>query len=424
MSMERAVASDKTQLRFVDVFAGCGGLSLGLIKSGWNGQFAIEKNPDAFATLSTNLISSTKKKGQFCWPDWLPKKAWDISQVLSTYEKRVSDLCGSIDLLAGGPPCQGFSLAGRRNDNDPRNRLTEEYIRLVKLAKPRMLLIENVRGFNLPFKKKPHEGDGIAYSEKVSQQLRESGYRVFSSLVDLSRYGVPQKRRRFILIAIRENDVALARLGESSPFDLLERERRRFLSDKGLHFDRSVTAKEAIGDLEVFESELIECTDSPVPGFQQIAYTARYTSPYIKLMRREDSSPPDSLRLPRHSELTRATFSLVMNTCDRGKTISADDRARLGIKKQALTPLRDDGPAATITTLPDDIIHYSEPRVLTARENARLQSFPDSYKFVGKYTTGGKNRRSDCPRYTQIGNAVPPLFAEAVGRMLKGLAKS
>ncbi|WP_205515503.1 DNA cytosine methyltransferase [Stenotrophomonas sp. B1-1] len=415
---------DETQLTFVDVFAGCGGLSLGLMKSGWRGQFAIEKNPDAFATLSANLIASPRKKDQFLWPEWLPKQAWDISQVLSNYEKNVSELCGSIDLLAGGPPCQGFSLAGRRNNNDPRNRLTEEYIRLVKLAKPRILLIENVRGFNMAFKKTSDDSYEVAYSEKVSQQLKDCGYRVFSSLVDLSRYGVPQKRRRFILIAIKEHDVALTRLGDASPFDVLERERRRFLSDKGLAFDRSVTAREAIGDLEVDGSELIDCNDSSVSGFRQIAYAPRYTSPYIKLMRRQGNSSPDSLRLPRHSESTRATFALVMNTCDKGKTISADDRARLGIKKQALTPLRDDAPSATITTLPDDIIHYSEARVLTARENARLQSFPDNYRFVGKYTTGGKNRRIDCPRYTQIGNAVPPLFAEAVGRMLKGLIKS
>lgn len=107
--------------------------------------------------------------------------------------------------------------------------------------------------------------------------------------------------------------------------------------------------------------------------------------------------------------------------CVLGKTISKEDREQLGIKKHAITPLDEALPSATITTLPDDIIHYSEPGILTVRENARLQTFPDWFKFTGNYTTGGKKRKQDCPRYTQVGNAVPPLFAEAIGQTLKDL---
>ena len=77
-----------------------------------------------------------------------------------------------------------------------------------------------------------------------------------------------------------------------------------------------------------------------------------------------------------------------------------------------------DKPAPTLTTLPDDVIHYSDPRILTVREYARIQSFPDWFRFLGKYTTGGKSRRHECPRYTQVGNAVPPLLGEAIGSVL------
>lgn len=417
------MAKDK-ELTFVDVFAGCGGLSLGLFNSGWSGKFAVERSADAFSTLSENMISGTRKKGHFDWPEWLPKQAIDISSFLDNYDKNITSLAGNLTLLAGGPPCQGFSLAGRRNQSDPRNRLTEEYIRLVSIARPRILLIENVRGFTLPFKKNGESDNEPAYSERVAQQLDACGYEVFTSLIDLSRYGVPQTRRRFILIAIRKGDPALLKLGDRTPFDLLEKERKRFLSSKNLPNDRQITAREAIGDLEISGSTLApyERTQGHTE-FQRISTRGRFASAYIKLMRKGMSFTPDSLRLPRHSEQTKCNFELIMNSCARGRTISLDDRARLGIKKHAITPLHPDRPSATITTLPDDIIHYSEARILTARENARLQSFPDHFKFTGKYTTGGKNRKNECPRYTQIGNAVPPLFAEALGRTLKKIAK-
>jgi len=155
----------------------------------------------------------------------------------------------------------------------------------------------------------------------------------------------------------------------------------------------------------------------------QIDYaTGKFRSPFIESMRKGSNTAPNSLRLPRHDVSTVKQFKAIMDTCARGRSLSKADRERLGIRKHALTPLAAAKPAATVTTLPDDILHYSEPRILTARENARLQTFPDTFQFLGKYTTGGANRKFDCPRYTQIGNAVPPLFAEAVGRVLKRLA--
>ena len=409
---------------FADVFAGCGGLSLGLVNAGWKGRFAIEKNPDAFNTLSTNLVREKRKKKRFDWPAWLPQSAVSTKQFLDSYGAHLEEMKGEITLLAGGPPCQGFSLAGRRTQSDPRNALTDDYISIVKVLQPRFLLIENVKGFTLQFKKNASTtSDNGPYSEQVKQRLELAGYKVFSGLVDLSLFGVPQSRKRFILIAIKDDDIALKKLCGKSPIDLLLAYRKRFLSYKGLTYDKAISVKDAIGDLETHGGILIPCTDSPYKAYEQVNYEkTSFRSPFIELMRKNSNIAPNSLRLPKHAETTRQQFQLIMATCTAGRTISDSDRKRLGLKKHALTPLKSSSPSATITTLPDDMIHYSESRILTARENARLQTFPDSFQFQGPYTTGGPNRKNNCPRYTQIGNAVPPLFAEAVGRVLKQLA--
>lgn len=429
--MVSAMASQKSSepvasssFTFADVFAGCGGLSLGLVNAGWKGRFAVEKNADAFGTLSANLVKRRSAKKRFDWPEWLPEKAISTTQFLADYKSHLKAMKGNLTLLAGGPPCQGFSLAGRRTQSDPRNALTDDYIELVKLLEPRFLLIENVKGFTLPFKKNATaESDSVPYSEQVQKRLESAGYKVFSKLIDLSLFGVPQSRKRFILIAIRNGDPALKKLGEKSPIDFLHSYRKRFLADKGLESSKTVSVKDAIGDLETKDKELVSCTDSPYKAYVQVNYEAKgFRSAFINLMRKGVKKAPNSLRLPKHGESTRNQFATIMTTCTQGRTLSDSDRKRLELKKHAITPLKSSMPSATITTLPDDIIHYSEPRILTARENARLQTFPDTFEFLGQYTTGGPNRKNKCPRYTQIGNAVPPLFAEAVGRILKQLA--
>ena len=127
---------------------------------------------------------------------------------------------------------------------------------------------------------------------------------------------------------------------------------------------------------------------------------------------------PNSLRIANHQAATKEYFKKVQSICRPGYCMSVSERKRAGTKKHSTTVLAPHLPAPTITTLPDDIVHYSEPRILTVRENARLQSFPDWFAFQGKYTTGGKQRKQECPRYTQVGNAVPPLLANAIGQML------
>ena len=100
------------QHTFIDLFAGCGGLSLGLKKAGWQGLFAIEKTADAFLTLKHNLVNKSVV-APFLWPEWLPCVSMTTSELIKDYSKQLKKLRGKVDLIAGGPPCQGFSFAGR-----------------------------------------------------------------------------------------------------------------------------------------------------------------------------------------------------------------------------------------------------------------------------------------------------------------------
>jgi len=126
----------------------------------------------------------------------------------------------------------------------------------------------------------------------------------------------------------------------------------------------------------------------------------------------------NSLRLVNHRPETIEKFKNILNICRKGVQLTQDDRARFDIRKKSIVPLAPDQPSHTLTTLPDDFLHYAEPRIHTVREHARLQSFPDWFNFLGKYTTGGNRRSKECPRYTQVGNAVPPFMAEAIGSAL------
>ena len=131
--------TEREFMRYIDLFAGSGGLSLGLYNAGLHGIFAIEKNKDAFSTLKYNLI---ERRNHFLWPNWLEMKNWDINELLEVHSKKLSTLNGSVDLVVGGPPCQGFSMAGKRKNDDIRNQLMHSYIEFIKLVQPTMLFFE------------------------------------------------------------------------------------------------------------------------------------------------------------------------------------------------------------------------------------------------------------------------------------------
>lgn len=393
---------------YIDLFSGCGGLSLGLHNAGWKGAFAIEKSEDAFKTLEHNLI---KKKKHFDWPNWLDQKHHDINQVLEDHSENLTALRGKIDLVAGGPPCQGFSMAGRRIENDSRNDLINSYIKFIDLVKPKLIFFENVKGFTQGFKK--NDKKGRAYSLYVIDELKKKGYAVQGHLINFADYGVPQKRTRFILVGIQNEFVENnSDINKETFFEEIKNNKENFLINKNLTVNPSL--ENAISDLLQSNGQI----ESETPNFKAGVYGG-IESKYQKHLRKykKQESKVDSHRFAKHTDVVKNRFQIALDE----KLTSSTYRERFKLKKSSTKILEANKPTPTITTLPDDYIHYCEPRIMTVREYARIQSFPDTYQFKGKYTTGGKRRTQEVPRYSQIGNAIPPLFGEQAGIILKQL---
>ena len=389
----------KKQNLYIDIFAGCGGLSTGLLKAGWTGLFAVEKNADAFSTLEYNLISKNK---HFLWPNWLEIKEHDINELLKKHKKELLDLQGKIKLVAGGPPCQGFSMAGKRDKDDQRNKLVKSYIKFIKLVMPEAIIFENVHGFTVNFKNKKGTKK---YSSYVERALKRLGYKTFHEIVDMSEYGIPQKRKRFILVAMKKHS-------PKEVFEILEKNREKFCYNNGI--ESKTTVYEAISDLE---KQCGTCPSPDTKGFKAGIYGVA-KSGYQKLMRQginQFNGAVDSHRFVNHRKDTITLHKNLLTYAPKGKRITPDDNIVENLNRRGVTVLDPNSQAPTITSIPDELVHYCEPRILTVREHARIQSFPDWYEFKGKYTSGGARRKKEVPRYTQVGNAVPPLFAEQIG---------
>lgn len=395
----------KREFNYIDLFAGCGGLSLGLHMANWKGLFAIERNESAFKTLEHNLIL---KKKHFQWPGWLEKRNHNIDEVLKNNSTGLKQLNGKVTLVAGGPPCQGFSTAGKRDEKDERNKLANSYLEFVNIVKPGIILFENVKGFRSGFKNKSGKR-GQPYSRIVLERLKEIGYHdAEDQIVDFSGFGIPQMRKRFIMIGTLFGNA-------SRFFKLLHEIKEEFLTAKGV--GPLTTLEEAISDIERIHGE-VNSPDSP--GFMAGIYSKNPLSNYQQLMRqywRQDI--PDSHRFVNHSEKIKGKFRDIISNRLSNPAI----RDKYNSKKTSTLLLDAKKPCYTLTTLPDDYVHYSEPRILTVREYARIQSFPDWFEFKGEYTTGTKRRRFSVPRYSQVGNAIPPLFAELCGMVLKHLVE-
>lgn len=410
-------------LNFVDLFAGCGGLSLGLMQAGHQGILAVEKAAHAYATLDANLVARTVNGRSFAWPASIPRQAHDIVDLLTLHHEAIAALQGTVDLVVGGPPCQGFSVYGKRKPNDLRNTLYKRYLEFVKLVRPRAVILENVEGINMPFVDKRANSDRRTVNTaalRIQKQLKALGYGSIALRLCASQYGAPQIRPRFFIVAIQEASKQSLELAVTD--DFLDEMRNRHLQAIGLSLSATVTTKDAISDLEIEGKSRISCPDTN--GFEQAQYDGPLTI-YQQAMRSgmAKNIAPNSIRLPKHAAKTIEKFRLIQAKGNPGHKISDELRAELGTAKFRIHWLGANRPAPTITTLPDDFVHYSEPRILTVRECARLQSFPDWFEFHGKYTSGGVLRKTDCPRYTQVGNAVPPRLAQFLGTYIDELLR-
>ena len=385
------------RMDYIDIFSGCGGLAYGLKQSGWEALFAIEKSADAFSTLEKNVLHDSKK----AWPAWLKYAENDINEICKKSKMELKKYRGNVMLVAGGPPCQGFSSAGQRNESDSRNKLVDSYLEFVDLVKPEMIFFENVRGFTMPFT--ISEDNQKCYSDYIVEQLKKRKYHVDFMIINFSDFGVPQSRNRFILFASKKGKT-------KDFFRFLYDGREDFLKRRDL--EQYVSVQDAISDLMSKNGKDV-CVDS------KSFFAGKYgvaSSKYQRYMRKNvTSDTPDSHRFAKHKSATEERFKKLISEEECNKNLSKILLEKYGIKKNCISVLDKNLVAPTITTHPDDHIHYEEPRIMTVREYARLQSFPDDFEFKGKYTTGGKRRKVEVPRYTQVGNAIPPLFAEQVG---------
>jgi len=347
-------------LTSIDMFSGCGGMSLGLENAGFRIMHANELNQDAAATYRYNF-PNVKLENR------------DVRRIHARWLQRRLGISG-VDLIAAGPPCQGFSIAGRRRPRDPRNLLYKEVIRFVKVFRPKIVVIENVVGMLFA-----NHGETI---DKVLSALREVGYHPHLKVLSASDYGVPQARKRVFIIA---TSIRIP------PGDLFPRRTRA----------KKISVKDAISDLAFLNV-----------GEQSSWYKRKPRSNYQRFMRK-DASILFNHEAPAHSRKIQRRFASI----PIGKN-GKDVLRRVKTSKRTYFKLHPHKVSRSLTTLPEDSIHYLRNRVVTVREMARLQSIPDDFKFLGPRTTGGPRRTIECPQYTQVGNAVPPLLAERVFRTI------
>lgn len=397
----------------IELFAGCGGLALGIHRAGFNGLFAVERDPMAFKTLKANMVDEEAPFRAFDrWPEWMPRKSTDLVVLLGDldFREHLRALRGTVDLIAGGPPCQGFSVGGKRDGEDERNTLVYRILDFVELVQPRAVLIENVEGMARRFVSKPGSA-GMSVAEDAIAKLEDLGYIASYHLINSADFGVPQARKRVAIIGVLSAGMSRQVLHDITAL-AINRGAKAVRVEHGLPADGYITVKDAIDDLA--GARLVASPDSP--RFKSGVYGVA-KSPYAKLMREgiADGAIPDSHRMTVHGDTVRSLYELAHRTQTPGR-LSKEFLLENGTKKDKKVLLDSAAVVATITTHPDEYIHYKYARNITVREMARLQSFPDRFTFHGRYTINGPRRRFDVARCSQVGNAVPPLMGEGLGR--------
>lgn len=386
----------QTRMTSIDLFSGAGGLSEGLREAGFECLYANEIIPTYAQTYAKNHANA--------WVGGLDIREVNARDVRTELALEPGDL----DLLAGGPPCQGFSInAPKRSEDDDRNHLFKEYLRFVQEFKPKAVLIENVPGL-VSF-------SGGATLEAILQSLRDLGYTADVQILYAPHYGVPQTRWRTIIIGLRgEADILAA-------FPQAERQapmRINFTSEFGgrrivalpgsVELPPHTTVVDAIGDLPALVNGqnnvgIMEYATSPQNSYQ-LALRAGANGVYNHEAPKLSPTNMERLKyIPAGGNWTDIPLDLLPEGMKRARR--SDHTKRYG----RVDPR---GLASTILTKCDPhwgaYFHYDQDRSFTVREAARLQSFPDTYVFTG----------AKAEQYAQVGNAVPPLLAAAVGQSI------
>ncbi|MFA0226418.1 DNA cytosine methyltransferase [Vibrio splendidus] len=526
-------------MNHIELFAGCGGLSLGLDEAGFELVLANELSPMAAETFAYNFFgedleelgNQNKMPAHTFWlnsendslrprlrenpfefpaygaegfsdlsDDWQAlngnlvvgsiielNRLLDAQPVLVEHLRNAFGRDGGLDLVSGGPPCQSFSLAGKREKNSDKNTLPWEFAKFVKHAQPKIALLENVTGILRPFK--DDEGNQFHAWYEVAKVFASIGYVPLCLHVNARQAGVAQNRPRFIMIAVEYSHLESLKefLDEASlvlfdqplafyhqvqrvvvnqnadlPFGLLDYvdATRPFgfqqLMGTFLHpvfeAENEVSVKEALDDLKIHNpaqpsvfirqlNQTFSCLSEHPAGLN---HDFRNNSPLVQRRFRLYQV----LQQVDDRKVKNAVFSILKGKAD---TLPDDIWATLSgfeylhenqelyafasklefeqylhahpTKKQTQKALIANNPAPAALSIPDDACHYDEHelRVLTVREMARIQSFPDNFVFRSKITTGGQMRKYEVPQYTQVGNAVPPLLGLRLGQCIAKL---
>lgn len=341
----------------IDLFCGAGGLSFGFQQAGFNILLGIDNDKKALETFESTHRGSKTICG-------------DITEInYSDIKKLIGDK--EIDVIIGGPPCQGMSLSGFRKLDDPRNKLYLSYIRLVDEIRPKVFVIENVPGLVSLFNGQ--------IKDSIMEKFQKMGYSIQYKILCSADYGVPQNRKRVIFVGLRDDGMT---------FDFPEKN------------EKIVTCKMALSDLPSLIDTL---------GETEMDYKTEPQNDYQKLMRKNSAKVYNHIAA-NHSEKVKKIISMVP-AGGNYKDLPEEYRESRHFHV-AWTRFPDDKPAPTIDTGHRHHFHYEYNRVPTVRECARIQSFPDDFIFLGNKTQ----------QFRQVGNAVPPLMAQAIAtEVLKSL---
>ena len=419
------------QCTMIDLFAGCGGLSLGFEMAGFTPLLFSEINLNAAQTFMIN------------------RKKYDVIPIGDIYSLTNNNLkllvenwkikgIDDIDLVCGGPPCQGYSGIGHRRtfklekQDIPSNQLFQEMVRIVKFIRPKVFLFENVKG--LLFGKWTKNGNKGEIFQDVLDAFRGiEGYYCEWDLIHAKNYGVPQNRPRVLIIGYRTD---VWQKYKQPELNFIKEEPSPYASGgnavtKGflpLGEANAPSLREVLGDL----------VDS---RYKEFGATKKYPSePKSEIQKwlrtnldgtiAKKGDPITEQEYSSHSDKIEEKFSYMINS---GGVIPEHMKTKKFAQRVFPAAWDDDGPCITATSLPDDFVHYCQPRIPTVREWARIQTFPDWYQFFGPRTTGGRRRAGDpeaglwereVPKYTQIGNAVPVLLANRVALHIKKILDS
>ena len=343
--------------RVIDLFSGVGGLSLGFEMAGFKIVIANEFDESIAASYKLNHKKTKMIVGDIT--------LLDLNEVFGKYK-------GQVDVVIGGPPCQGFSQKGKRKTiHDERNFLFKYYVAVVGLVLPKYFVMENVPNLLT--------AENGYFREEIETLFNSMGYSIDYGVLNASNYGVPQNRKRAVIIG---------KFGSECPKLPVPQKKK-------------VTIWDAISDLAYLESG---------EGDEVQNYRIDAKSKYEKLMRR-DSQVLYNHVATNHSKLALKRLSLIPP--NSGKEVLPKEHLTKSIYSGTWTRMRKDEVSVTITTRFDTpssgkFTHPFLNRAITVREAARLQSFPDTFRFVGNKSSQMK----------QVGNAVPPLLAAAVADVI------